>query len=151
LIQRRSANCSRFSFPRRCPRLRGTRVLFVRGSRGRRFLRAYIFSGVEQPLVREGWPRNEPRGYQRQLCRFDLATKGRLVYWRLKMPIQILLADDHQLVRQGLKLLLEREGFKVTGEAENGHEAVKLAQELHPDVALIDLAMPLFEWPGRAT
>ena len=59
------------------------------------------------------------------------------------MPIQILLADDHQLVRQGLKLLLEREGFKVTGEAENGHEAVKLAQELHPDVALIDLAMPL--------
>src|SRR3989442_1411554 len=34
------------------------------------------------------------------------------------MPIQILLADDHQLVRQGLKLLLEREGFKVTGKAE---------------------------------
>ncbi|PYU10256.1 MAG: DNA-binding response regulator, partial [Acidobacteria bacterium] len=59
------------------------------------------------------------------------------------MSIQILLADDHPLVRQGLKLLLEREGFKVTAEAGNGHEAVKLAQELHPDVALIDLAMPL--------
>ena len=43
------------------------------------------------------------------------------------MPIQILLADDHQLVRQGLKLLLEGEGFKVTAEAGNGHEAVKLA------------------------
>ena len=46
------------------------------------------------------------------------------------MPIQILLADDHQLVRQGLKLLLEREGFKVTAEAGNGHEAVKLALDL---------------------
>src|SRR2546425_287057 len=63
--------------------------------------------------------------------------------WRTEMSIQILLADDHPLVRQGLKLLLEREGFKVTAEAGNGHEAVKLAQELHPDVALIDLAMPL--------
>ena len=59
------------------------------------------------------------------------------------MPIRILLADDHQLVRQGLKLLLERKGFKVTAEAGNGHEAVKLAKELRPDVALIDIAMPL--------
>ena len=59
------------------------------------------------------------------------------------MPIRILLADDYQLVRQGLKLLLEREGFKVTAEAENGHEAVKLAQELRPDVVLIYIAMPL--------
>src|SRR5947209_2915729 len=52
---------------------------FVRGSRGRRFLPAYIFSGVEQPLVREGWPRNEPRGHHRRLFRFDLGTKACLL------------------------------------------------------------------------
>ena len=59
------------------------------------------------------------------------------------MPIQILVADDHQLVRQGLKVLLEREGFKVVGEAANGQEALHLAETLHPEVAVLDLAMPL--------
>ena len=59
------------------------------------------------------------------------------------MPIQVLIADDHQLVRQGLKVLLEREGFKVVGEAANGQEALKLAETLHPEVAVLDLAMPL--------
>jgi DNA-binding NarL/FixJ family response regulator len=59
------------------------------------------------------------------------------------MPIQVLLADDHQLVRQGLRAILEREGFKVVGEAANGQEAIQLAQKFHPDVAVLDLAMPL--------
>ena len=59
------------------------------------------------------------------------------------MPINVLVADDHQLVRQGLKALLEREGFKVVGEAANGQEALQLAETLHPDVAVLDLAMPL--------
>jgi len=59
------------------------------------------------------------------------------------VPIQVLLADDHLIVRQGLKALLEREGFKVVGEAADGHEAVRLAQALRPDVAVLDLAMPL--------
>ena len=59
------------------------------------------------------------------------------------MPIQVLLADDHLIVRQGLKALLEREGIKVVGEAADGHEAVRLAQALRPDVAVLDLAMPL--------
>ena len=59
------------------------------------------------------------------------------------MSIQVLLADDHLIVRQGLKALLEREGFTVVGEAVDGHEAVRLAQALHPDVAVLDLAMPL--------
>ncbi len=59
------------------------------------------------------------------------------------MPLQILLADDHLIVRQSLKALLEREGFKVVGEASDGHEAVRLAQSLRPDVAVLDLAMPL--------
>jgi two-component system, NarL family, response regulator NreC len=59
------------------------------------------------------------------------------------MPIQVLLADDHTLVRQGLRVLLEREGFAVVAEASDGHEAVRLAEEHHPQVAVVDLVMPL--------
>jgi len=59
------------------------------------------------------------------------------------MTISVLVADDHQLVRQGLIALLEREGFNVVGEAANGQEALKLAETLHPEVAVLDLAMPL--------
>lgn len=66
------------------------------------------------------------------------------------MPIRILLADDHQMVRQGLKAILEQEGFKVVGEAANGHEATRLAQELTPDIAVLDLAMPLMNGIGAA-
>ena len=66
------------------------------------------------------------------------------------MPIRILLADDHQMVRQGLKALLEQEGFKVVGEASDGHQATRLAQELTPDVAVLDLAMPLMNGIGAA-
>jgi DNA-binding NarL/FixJ family response regulator len=58
------------------------------------------------------------------------------------MPTQLLLADDHQIVRQGLKSMLEHEGFTIIGEAADGREAVRLAQARHPDVALLDLAMP---------
>ena len=58
------------------------------------------------------------------------------------MPTQLLLADDHQIVRQGLKTMLEHEGFAIVGEAADGREAVKLAQSRHPDVAVLDLAMP---------
>lgn len=58
------------------------------------------------------------------------------------MSLQVLLADDHQIVRQGLRSLLERAGFEVVGEAIDGREAVNLAAEKHPDVAILDLAMP---------
>jgi DNA-binding NarL/FixJ family response regulator len=58
------------------------------------------------------------------------------------MPIRILLADDHQIVRQGLKAMLEQEGFSVVGEASDGREALQLAETTHPDVAILDLAMP---------
>jgi two-component system, NarL family, response regulator NreC len=57
--------------------------------------------------------------------------------------LHILLADDHLIVRQGLKVLLEREGFTVVGEASDGREAVRLAQKLCPDIALLDFTMPL--------
>lgn len=59
------------------------------------------------------------------------------------MPLRILLADDHAIVRQGFKALLERAGFEVVGEADNGQEAINLADKLHPDVAVIDVAMPI--------
>ncbi len=59
------------------------------------------------------------------------------------MNVTILLADDHPLVRRGLRNLLESEaGFSVIGEAENGLQAVQLAEKLHPDVIVLDLMMP---------
>lgn len=59
------------------------------------------------------------------------------------MPIRIVLADDHILVRQGLKTLLEREGFQVVGEASDGQEAVKQVLALEPDIAVFDISMPI--------
>ena len=59
------------------------------------------------------------------------------------MPIRIVLADDHGMIRQGLKVILEAEGFDVPGEAGNGMEAVQLCQKLRPDVAVLDISMPL--------
>lgn len=59
-------------------------------------------------------------------------------------PIRILLADDHSLFRDGLRLLLERQtDFSVVAEAGDGREAVRLAEEHRPDVAVMDIAMPL--------
>jgi len=55
----------------------------------------------------------------------------------------ILLADDHNILRDGLRLLLERQPeFEVVAEAANGRDAVRLAEELQPDVAVMDIAMP---------
>lgn len=57
--------------------------------------------------------------------------------------IRVLIADDHQLVRQGLAALLAvKPGVEVIGQAENGVEAVKLAHSLEPDIILMDLLMP---------
>jgi DNA-binding NarL/FixJ family response regulator len=59
-------------------------------------------------------------------------------------PITILLADDHNIIRQGLRALLTCESdLKIVGEATSGREAVALAQQLSPDVVVMDLAMPL--------
>ncbi|MBK7454182.1 MAG: response regulator transcription factor [Anaerolineales bacterium] len=57
--------------------------------------------------------------------------------------IKIILADDHKLVRQGMRSLLEAQpGYEVIGEASNGLEALKLMEELSPDIALMDVMMP---------
>jgi DNA-binding NarL/FixJ family response regulator len=58
------------------------------------------------------------------------------------MAAQILIADDHELLREGLKSLLEDRGFEVTGEAEDGRSAVRLAKQLKPDAVIIDISMP---------
>ena len=59
-------------------------------------------------------------------------------------PLRILLADDHTMVRQGLrKVLEERPEWQVVAEAGDGHEAVRLAELHKPDVAVFDVAMPL--------
>ena len=60
------------------------------------------------------------------------------------MPVRILVADDHQVVRTGLRALLEsKSGWQVCAEAGNGREAVEKAGQLKPDVAVLDIAMPL--------
>jgi DNA-binding NarL/FixJ family response regulator len=59
------------------------------------------------------------------------------------MPLRILLADDHAIVRQGFRALLERAGYEVVGEAYNGQQAIELAEKLHPDIAVLDVAMPI--------
>ena len=60
------------------------------------------------------------------------------------MTIRLVLADDHVLVRQGLRKLLEGAGFVVAGEAVDGREAVRLVRSENPDVAVMDIGMPQF-------
>src|SRR5262249_3454099 len=55
---------------------------------------------------------------------------------------RILLAEDEQIVRQGIRALLEQAGFEIVAEASDGREAIRLAPHLRPDIAVLDLAMP---------
>src|SRR5690242_20641787 len=60
------------------------------------------------------------------------------------MPIRILLADDHTVVRDGLRSLLEREpDMEIVAEAADGRECIQMAAQFAPDVAIIDVAMPV--------
>jgi two-component system, NarL family, response regulator NreC len=60
------------------------------------------------------------------------------------MPVRILLADDHGVVRKGVRFLLERQqGMEVVGEASDGREAIRLAESVSPDIVIMDIAMPL--------
>jgi DNA-binding NarL/FixJ family response regulator len=62
------------------------------------------------------------------------------------MPIRIVIADDHAVVRQGLKMFLGLDpDLEVVGEATNGAEALQLAADLQPDVVLMDLLMPVMD------
>ena len=58
------------------------------------------------------------------------------------MALRVMLAEDHEIVREGLKNLLVKHDFDVVGEADDGHEACRLAAELRPDIAVLDYSMP---------
>ena len=58
------------------------------------------------------------------------------------MTIRVLLADDHRMLREGLRRSLTEEGFDIVGEADNGEQAVRMAAELLPDIILMDVSMP---------
>lgn len=78
----------------------------------------------------------------------------------MKQKLKVLLADDHKLLRAGLKLLLQRNpDFAVVGEAADGEQTLQLFQQLEPDLLLLDLSMPKMDgldclreiksrWPG---
>jgi two-component system response regulator DegU len=60
------------------------------------------------------------------------------------MPIRIVLVDDHVLVRQGLKALIENDGSQVVGEASDGQEALRQVESFRPDIVVMDISMPSF-------
>jgi DNA-binding NarL/FixJ family response regulator len=60
-------------------------------------------------------------------------------------PVRLLLADDHTMLRESLRRTMEAEGLEVVGEAGDGEEAARLADELHPDVILMDVSMPVLD------
>ncbi|MDW8327910.1 MAG: response regulator transcription factor, partial [Anaerolineales bacterium] len=62
------------------------------------------------------------------------------------MPVRVIIADDHTVMRQGVRMLLTLDpDIEVVGEAGNGQEAVELARRLQPDVVLMDLLMPVMD------
>jgi len=68
----------------------------------------------------------------------------------IRLPIRLIIADDHPIFRDGLRRLLELDpAFQVVGEAADGGEAIKLVRQLGPDILLLDLAMP--KVPGLET
>ena len=59
------------------------------------------------------------------------------------MSLRVILADDHEMLRQGVRALLERHGVTVVAEASDGRAAAEAARQLQPDVAVLDIMMPL--------
>jgi DNA-binding NarL/FixJ family response regulator len=66
-----------------------------------------------------------------------------LAHEKQEMPIRVLLVDDHELVRKGIKALFNGSDWQICGEAANGKEAVEKAVKLNPDLILMDISMPV--------
>jgi PleD family two-component response regulator len=65
--------------------------------------------------------------------------------WSL-MPIRVLIADDHEMVRKGLRGFIELDSeLKIVGEAADGEAALRMAKQFRPDVVLMDLLMPIMD------
>lgn len=90
---------------------------------------------AEALRARAGYPR-ERQHPARGECALGQRSSGR------RGGMRVLLADDHRIVREGLRALLEKAGVQVVGEAGNGHEAIAEAHRLHPDVVVMDIGMP---------
>ncbi|MEO6613404.1 MAG: response regulator transcription factor [Chitinophagaceae bacterium] len=61
-----------------------------------------------------------------------------------RSPIKVMIADDHEIYRDGLRMMISREAeIELVGEAENGREVVEMARELHPEIILMDIVMPV--------
>jgi DNA-binding NarL/FixJ family response regulator len=66
--------------------------------------------------------------------------------------VKVLIADDHEIIRRGVRSILEsRHDIRICGEAANGREAVNKASELHPDLIILDHAMPLLSGLAAAS
>jgi len=64
---------------------------------------------------------------------------------------RILIADDHEIVRKGIRTMLQvRPGWEICGEAKDGREAIQLAKELNPDIIILDVSMPVLGGLGAA-
>jgi DNA-binding NarL/FixJ family response regulator len=73
-----------------------------------------------------------------------------LLHWLRGKPARLVIADDHELARAGLRAMLtDQRGFELVGEASNGQEALQLCRRLRPDLALLDVRMP--EMDGLTT
>jgi CheY-like chemotaxis protein len=74
----------------------------------------------------------------------EKATKPKTPGKKARSVVRVVLADDHWSVREGLARLLEEEpDVQVVGEADNGKQAVDLVQQLHPDIVVMDVSMPV--------